>query len=374
MIWCSTVFFSLFSAYLAINGLQKDPHTYLFNANILLEYLHQDFKHFFGLYFLTGGNSYYPDSYFPMLDRCNTWPQYSAYTITKAYTLFAQLSSPNLYNISLFFAFLSFIAKWLWIKIVLKRTNNKIVSKFLIIFIVLGGTDIYFISGIYKETLAFFFISVCVYSMLVSGKLAMRLVVFGLSFFPLIFIRIELGFFFLFASLMDTFIHYFPIIKWKGKTILVFSILLFIGVLYKSPLLKFVFIKMSQFEEIKHGNTYKPILHWSNSLLENIYTMFKSIFLIFYTPIYSIKPSIYYGCIEFSTILFFILFIYLSKTVRIISKPNFVLLLLIGVFGLLLIAFVVPNYIAQLRYRSIYIFILVIFLLLNSKDINKNYI
>lgn len=106
LLFLSSVCFAAFSAYLA----ELDSRKYLKDAILLTSFLEKDPSHY-GLFFLTGGNGLYPDSYFPMLIASNTWSNYTSYTIEKFYLFFSLISKPNLYNVSLFFGALSFFLK-----------------------------------------------------------------------------------------------------------------------------------------------------------------------------------------------------------------------------------------------------------------------
>jgi hypothetical protein len=71
----SSVCLAAFSAYLA----ELDSRKYFRDAILLMSFLEKD-PRMYGLFFLSGGNSLYPESYFPMLIAPNTWSIYTSYT------------------------------------------------------------------------------------------------------------------------------------------------------------------------------------------------------------------------------------------------------------------------------------------------------
>jgi len=71
----SSVCLAAFSAYLA----ELDYRKYFRDAILLMSFLEKDHR-MYGWFFLSGGNSLYPESYFPMLIAPNTWSIYTSYT------------------------------------------------------------------------------------------------------------------------------------------------------------------------------------------------------------------------------------------------------------------------------------------------------
>jgi len=66
-IFLSSIILSLVSAKVGMSSFESDSRNFLFDAKLLSSFLEKDVS-LYGLFFLTGGNSLYPASYFPMLD------------------------------------------------------------------------------------------------------------------------------------------------------------------------------------------------------------------------------------------------------------------------------------------------------------------
>lgn len=146
LLFLSSISLALVSAKFA----EADAVRYIDDAKLLMSYIAKDPTQL-GLFFLSGGNSLYPQYYFPMLIASNTWSNYSSFTIEKFYLLFSYISSPTLLNVSLFFGTLSFVAKLLLLKSGEFLGINKKAYIILWLYLCLGCVDIFLYLGFIKN-------------------------------------------------------------------------------------------------------------------------------------------------------------------------------------------------------------------------------
>ena len=150
----TSVVFSLISCAIIQWGFEMDALLAFNDAKFIYASISEDFLSRVWMVFLTGGNSFYPKSYFQILDASNSWSHIASWTTMRVYLLFIVLSKASIWNVSIFFAFLSWSAKINILKIY-NLWSKQSISKILFWFILVGGTDIFFISGLYKETIFF---------------------------------------------------------------------------------------------------------------------------------------------------------------------------------------------------------------------------
>lgn len=87
-----------------------------------------------------------------------------AILIEKFYLFFSLISKPNIYNVSLFFGALSFVSKSILIRTFQLLDQDSFKLKLIYAFLLIGGFEVFFISGVYKENLLFFFLSFIIYA------------------------------------------------------------------------------------------------------------------------------------------------------------------------------------------------------------------
>lgn len=372
-LWTTSILFALLSTYIATHGYEPDIRGYFADAQILLSYIENNFGRYIGVLFLTGGNSLYPDSYFPMLDASNTWPNVSFWTMTKCYTLFALLSRDTLYHIAIYFAFLSFLAKALWVVCIRKTEIDGVVRRVLILFLCIGATDIYFISGMYKESLSFFFWTVLVYMIWYGGDTIWKWFWILISVYILASLRIEFVIIAILSWGMIQFVRGYRQRNTLDKILSILSVCITSWIIYLSPLWRF-FIKMRiDMAALVAGNNKIERYQSSDNWIDNVLDFVKHFLGVLYTPLQGAKADIWAMAILISNLISIVFLVYVMVRFD-YKKKNYSQLIFLFIFliGWMMIAYIVPNYIGQLRYRSLYFIIGILFFIFNSKTYRKN--
>ena len=366
-IFLSSIILSLVSAKVGMSSFESDSRNFLFDAKLLSSFLEKDVS-LYGLFFLTGGNSLYPASYFPMLDASNTWANYSSFTIEKYYLFFTLISKSTLFNVSLFFGFLSFIAKLLLIKTAIQLKADKYVITWLTILFSIGGTDLYFISGLYKESLLFFFVSYFIYYFFTEkSKIKHLLAVFILIQFTLL--KFEFATLFALICVLNYLWQYIRKGNWQERFISLMVVVISLGILYLSPFYTFIMNRIYRFSFKQIGNTAKEISEFDSNIITNIKSLIINILSVFYAPLADTRTE--FIAIEIYNLLLGILLLVLIVRVKLKNSFLFFLLTSLFICSIFIIAFFVPNFGAQLRYRSPFVLLFVFSLILNQKYIKK---
>jgi hypothetical protein len=358
LLFLSSVCLAAFSAYLA----EFDSRKYLRDAVLLMSFLEKD-PRMYGLFFLTGGNSLYPESYFPMLIASNTWSNYTSYTIEKFYLFFSLISKPNLYNVSLFFGALSFVSKSLLIRSFQLFDQDSFKLKLIYAFLLIGGLEVFFVSGVYKENLLFFFLSFIVYAYYSRPRVWKYIIAF-LCLLNAVFLRLDtMIIIVLILSVLFLFFKYRQWGFWRYPLIILSSILS-LFCLYYLDYKDYVIGKLNRYANLKQGNTHFDPIDWNKdaiNLCGQILLRWRQAFYSIYTTTdYLYIVSLVNGL---SVIFIGILLYYQSIKWY---KLTLVAVIVFVAFMLTLSLFI-PNYAALLRYRSP-LFVLMIFgLILNIR-------
>lgn len=358
LLFLSSVCFAAFSAYLA----ELDSRKYLKDAILLTSFLEKDASHY-GLFFLTGGNGLYPDSYFPMLIASNTWSNYTSYTIEKFYLFFSLISKPNLYNVSLFFGTLSFFSKGLLIRTFHLIDNDPFKLKLIFSFLLIGGLEILFISGVYKENLLFFFLSFIIYTYYSRPRIWKYIIAF-LCFLNAIFLRIDTVIIIVFILVVVyLFYKYRNLGNWRFLLIALGSSLPLIF-LYSLDYKEYVIGKLNRYAKLKPGNTHFESLDWN----EDAFSLFGQILLRWRQAFYSVYTTTDYlllvNVLTTLSIIFVGWLLYnQSKTWHRLT----VVTTLTFLSFVLTVSLFVPNYAALLRYRSPLFVFMIFGLILNIR-------
>lgn len=358
----TSIFISAFTAHIA----ELDSRKYLKDAILLKSFLDKD-KSLYGLFFLSGGNSIYPQSYFPMLIASNTWSNYTSFTIEKFYLLFSLISKPNLFNVSLFFGLLSFVSKGLLLKSLFNMDRDQLKLRLLYGFLLIGGIEVIFVSGVYKENLLFFFISFIIYTVY-SPRRSWKYVIAFLCFMNAIFIRLDTV---IIMLIIGFGVYLFDKYKSYGYRRYLLSILLvsipLLG-LYFSPYKDYVVNKLTRYSNLRPGNTNFDFIDWNSNfgtLIPQILWRWRQAFYSFYTSSNSLMALNFLGLASWS----FIAYLLYRQS----NRWNKITLFTTSIFisFILTISLVVPNYMALLRYRSplFVLFVLGLILNINKKTI-----
>jgi hypothetical protein len=355
----SSIFLSAFTAHIA----ELDSKKYLNDAILLKSFLDKD-KSLYGLFFLSGGNSIYPQHYFPMLIASNTWSNYTSFTIEKFYLFFSLISKPNLFNVSLFFGLLSFISKGLLLKTLYHLDRDRFKLNVLYGFLLIGGIEVIFVSGVYKENLLLFFISFIIYTVY-SPRRTWKYLIALLCFINALFIRLDTVIIMLVIGLG---VYLFDQYKSYGYRRYLLSILLVsipLFALYFSPYKNYVVNKLTRYSNLRPGNTNFDFIDWNSNfgtLLPQILWRWRQAFYSFCMSSNSLIALNFLGLASWC----FIAFLLYHQT----KRWNRIALFTTSVFiaFILTISLVVPNYTALLRYRSPLLVLFVFGLVLN---INK---
>lgn len=351
---------SIVLAMLSAKVAELDSRKYLKDAILLTSFLDKD-SSLYGLFFLTGGNGLYPQSYFPMLIASNTWSNYTSYTIEKFYLFFALISKPNLYNISLYFGTLSFFSKTLLLKTLFHLDKNPVKLKLLCFFLMFGGLELYFVSGVYKENLLFLFVSFIFFSLFTKPKTWKYILAF-LCFIHAVFIRLDTMVIMMLTGIGIYLLTEFKELEWKRYVLAFILPLISIICLYFSPYSDYVLRKLTRYSKLKMGNTHFDLIDWTTSydvLFVQVLNRWKQAIFTLFTNLDYLWIVNLSGAITICFII--ILLLNQSKLwhkLSLFTSINFAAFILI-------ISLFVPNYMALLRYRSPLLILFILGLILN---------
>lgn len=364
LLFLSSISLALVSAKFA----EADAVRYIDDAKLLMSYIAKDPTQL-GLFFLSGGNSLYPQYYFPMLIASNTWSNYSSFTIEKFYLLFSYISSPTLLNVSLFFGTLSFVAKLLLLKSGEFLGINKKAYIILWLYLCLGCVDIFFISGIYKECLTFLFLSYLLFfyiSPKSKGKWALAIFVF----IQLLFLRFDFVLLLFILILLTALYRYIKKMNWRQLFAWGLFIVAIANTLYFSSFKTYIVRRFSRFAIHKVSSTMLDPIDWNGSWGLILVDSFKRWFNLVIFPLFIKSPlptafSLFY-ILSILSLLFFLV----NQRKTKLLLPSFLIYFYI-VYSIIL-ALSINNYYTQLRYRSV-AFIFLMFTMITHFNINKKY-
>jgi hypothetical protein len=372
LIWLASVVFSLISCAIIHWRFETDALSAFNDAMFIYSAINEDFLSRIWMVFLTGGNSLYPKSYFQILDTSNSWSHIASWTTMRVYLLFIVLSKASIWNVSIFFAFLSWSAKINILRIY-NLWSGQSISKIFFWFILVGGTDIFFISGLYKETIFFACMMMSLWLFLKSNRNWLEYVVLIACIYVMLNIKFDV-----FVILISPFIIYRVTQYWRNAALVrklwsAVVVSLITGLLTYRYLWPFLLLKKLRFSNKASGNTVLEGYRWSDSFYENAIDFVKHFLGLFYTSFFSkfeLKHLLVIGFINFLTLVF-LLFLLFQIPFHDAFRKKW--LFVSCMIGFSIIAFYVPNYITQLRYRSIYMILFVFWLFLNQKHIKKNH-
>lgn len=367
LLFVTSTILAILSAYVGISGLEYDSVAYLKDAKLLMSYIEND-NTLICLFFLTGGNSIYPEYYFPMLVASNTWSHYSSFTIEKFYLLFSYLSRPNLFNISIFFGMISFVSKLFLLRIGHINGLNRKWLKILILFLCFGGIDLYFVSSLNKENIVLFLFSASLYLLYKENSLYRNSLLLILIL-HIAFLRFELFFILVLVFGLLFMYKYFKLVQVKIKIAAMLIPIFILGLFYRS-LFHYFINKVSRFQLKSIGNTATEKINIKDNIFELVLNGLKSFIHLFYSSLHTVK-SIFW-IIDLNNII--LIFGILVLVVKFKYSKNYLFIgfVLFNLCTLIIISVFVPNYGAQLRYRApfvvLFIFSLIVFNLNHIKN------
>lgn len=349
---------------------RDDILLYFEESKILHQYLYLDFWNYYDILFKKGGG-FIPSSIAEPLFKIGHWGNPSMYFMVKSFTWFSLFSTTNIYNISLFFSVSSFVSKYFVLRILTIYKPTVLVFYIALMLLFLGGVDSYFVTGMYKENFVFLFLSYFLFYFLTSKtvvKTSLFLLFLYYSYLikPHILIIVYFG---IGIYYMDIFIR---------KKQFFYNLIVGIGLIFNLIVLKYfnifdkILIKKAQFNSMNIGNTKKEVVELTSSL-DSFLIMIKSILGVFYTSLFSINNSFKFIMVDINNIVLVLLILVLLFKSSVVNKVLFYYGIAVFCIIFFFIGVMVPNFGSQLRYRSVYIIILI--LLINSKlNIRKNYI
>ena len=345
--------------------VRSDVILFLNKGELLYHYINSDLVRNFDILFEVGGGDP-PFKHKWIAYTLDRWCNPSSVLIIKLYLFFGFLSSFHLVNISLFFAFISFISKVLLIRIFNHFIIDKLYVIFFIIISLLLGTDAFFVNGLHKETLGFFLYSFLFFLIINKNTLFSYLTIL-LILVSLLIVRNYIFVFFIMSyGLLFILNFYRKNIKFILLSLFSISVLVFTK---RNEILIYFSNKINGFKAQSVGNLkIKPIEFDSTFLdfFKCVLIGLKNIF--FYYPSH-IPWFPYDPFLILNNIILYILIFVLIVNFKLRKNSSFVLYFwfLPSIFGLILIGLSVYNYGSILRYRSVFVFFIFIGLILNQK-------
>ncbi len=351
--------FSIFNVYARINIFDSFEDVFAFqrDAMIMLIYLKADFNTYWELLVRLGGKEI-PDHLKEPIVSMSYWGNMSNYCIIRLYAIFAYISSPSLYNISIFFSFISFVGKFLMLKAIDNYQFSKKQYLALIGIVFFLPNESFWTLSMHKETLIMFCLGMIVYGIYSSKWHRWLYLVSGLI---ILFVVRD----FYFVSLVPGLLIYYLINETKLSINQIATICLsFIFFLVILPiklgktLLEVIIEKKTEFASLKNGNTQIETLHF----LENpVYAIFKTINNGFFEPnfFHLRNPFDFIVCAEMFLLnllmAFFAYYIIKNKEFKHLGFYLFALIIIVSS------GYLVPNIGAILRYKSAAYLILAFF-------------
>lgn len=357
----------LFNAY--ISGKDGDIFHYYNDSKVLYYFLDQNFFKYYQVLFKNGGG-FIPRILAEPLFEIGHWGNPSMYFMVKAFTWSSLFSSSNIYNISLFFSLSSFTAKYFSLRILELFKIEKTGFYIAIFILFFSGLDSFFITGMYKENFIFLFLIYIIYYFL-SQKTYVKTAVFLLFLYYLFYLKPHLVGVIYLGVLIYCIYKLYTYKQFFYNLIISFLVGFHLIMIKKFHIIEYIITKKTQFNSLKGGTTNKEVINFSDSAIDSILVFFKSILSIFISPLDIISLNFKSIIINYSNFSFIFIFLFLIRRLYFYNKFIFYYLVIIGIISLFFIGFIVPNYGAQLRYRSVYMIILIITLLqFNIRKIN----
>ena len=361
-----SVIISASYSYATIHYFKGDILLFFRDGNNISCFLEQDFFKNIELLFWHGGKIDPPRIHDQVMGT-NTWSIPSDFLMSRIYGGFMYISRENLYVISLFFGFISFLSKYLWIQIAEKYNLSKEHTFLLLFMIIFSGIDSFFIQGMHKESIAFLLISYLFYFQK-SEKNLLSISLFLLSIIHLIILRNYIVAIFIIALVIWELRKAYIANKNRFYIFLTTSIAITIILIIK--IAPFLIQRKERFNKKAIGNTALDYIDFNNNFFENLIVFFKSLFtLFFYIP--NINNFSFLHLFLILSNLFFILWlIYFIKNKQIKNINIAFFTFLPSIIGLLLIILIVPNYGSIVRYRSVFIILIYLGIVFNTKHVN----
>lgn len=357
---------SFLYSYATIQYFKGDILLFFRDANNISCYLEQDFFKNIELLLWYGGKIDPPRIHDQVMGT-NTWSIPSDFLMSRIYGFFMYISRENLYVISLFFGFISFSSKYLWIQIAEKYNLSKEQTYLLLFMIIFSGIDSFFIQGMHKESITFLLLSYLFYFQK-SEKNLLSISLFLLSIIHLIILRNYIVAIFIIALVIWELRKAYVSNKNRFYTFLTTSIVTTIILIIK--IAPFLIQRKERFNKKAIGNTALDFIDFNNSFLDNSIIFIKSIFrLFFYIPNSNfLSPINLTFFISNLIFLFWIIFFILKRKTQHINFYFFTFLP--AILGLILIITIVPNYGSIVRYRSVFVILIYIGIVFNTKRVN----
>ncbi len=361
-----SVIISAAYSFATIHYFKGDILLFFRDANNISCYLEQDFLKNIELLFWYGGKIDPPRVHNQIMGS-NTWSIPSDFLMSRIYGFFMYLSRENLYIISFFFGLLSFATKYMWIQLFEKYNLSKSQVYLGIIALTFSGIDSFFIQGMHKEAVVFLLISYVFYFKILEKSL-LSIWLLLIALFHIALIRNYIFVIFLLVYLI------WILQKMYLRNKKVFYSLLFaisIGsILILKKIIPFVISRKLSFNKKAIGNTALDYIDFNNNFFENLIIFFKSLFkLFFFIPNIS-NFSFLHTFFILSNLIFILWIIYFFKNKQIKNINIAFFTFISSITGLLLIILIVPNYGSIVRYRSVFIILIYLGIVFNTKCVN----
>jgi len=353
-------------SFATIHFFKADILIFFRDANNISCYIEQDFSKNIELLFWYGGKIDPPRVHNQIMGT-NTWSIPSDFLMSRIYGFFMYLSRENLYVISFFFGLMSFATKYMWIQLFEKCNLSKSQVYLGIIALTFSGMDSFFIQGMHKEAVVFLLISYVFYFNILEKNLL------SISLLLIALIHIAMIRNYIFAIFLMVYLIWI-LQKLYSKNKKVFYYFLFslsIGSIFiLKKIIPFLISRKLSFNKKAIGKTALDYIDFNNSFIENLSIFFKSLFkLFFYIP--NISNFSYLHTFFILSNLIFVLWIihfFKNKQIKNINIAFFTFIS--SITGLLLIILIVPNYGSIVRYRSVFIILIYLGIVFNTKCVN----
>lgn len=258
----------------------EDVFAFQRDAMIMLIYLKKDFNTYWELLIRFGGQEIPAHLKEPIVSM-SYWGNISNYFVIRLYAIFGFISRPSLYNISIFFAFISFVGKFLLLKSVDDYPLSKKQYLALIGVLFFLPNESFWTLSLHKETLIIFCLGLIVYGIYTPKWFRWIYLLGGLI---ILFVVRD----FYFVSIIPGLLLYYLINETKLNlqqiaTICVSFIfmLMILPIKFGRTLLQVIIEKKTEFASLKNGNTKIETLHFQD---DPIYSIFKTINNGFFEP------------------------------------------------------------------------------------------
>lgn len=356
---------TLIYSYATIHYFKRDILIFLRDANNISCYLEQDFFKNIELLFWYGGKIDPPRIHNQIMGT-NTWSIPSDFLVSRIYGFFMYISRDNIFVISFFFGLISFLSKYIWIQIAEKNNLTKEQIFLMLFMIMFSGLDSFFIQGMHKEAIAFLLLSYLFY-FYKSEKNLLSVSLFVVSIIHLIILRNYIVFIFIIAIILWHLKKVYFSNKNRFYILLTTSIVSLIIFIIK--IFPFLIKRKEQFNKKAIGNTALDFIDFNKSFFDNALIFIKSIFrLFFYIPNPYLNNFTKFAFL-LSNFIFILWTIYFFFK-KYLPNPYITYYFFIPSFlGLILIATIVPNYGAIVRYRSIFVILIYMGIIFNMKHV-----